>query len=949
MTKFAALGTWLCAAGAASASALLPARDYPSDSRLANCPGYKASNVKTSDTGLTADLALAGAACNAYGDDLQNLTLTVTYETDNRLHVKIQDAANDVYQVPASVFPRPQAAGVKPDSSKLKFDFKESPFSFKVSRASSGEVLFDTSAANLVFESQYLRLRTKLPENPNLYGLGEHTDPFRLNTTDYIRTLWSQDAYGTPQGANLYGNHPVYFEHRKGSGTHGVFFLNSNGMDIMINKTAESGQYLEYNTLGGVFDFYFVAGPSPQDVSRQYAEIVGLPAMHPYWGLGFHNCRYGYRDVFNTAEVVYNYSKAGIPLETIWNDIDYMDRRRVFSLDPERFPLNTIRDFVDHVHKSNQHYIVMVDPAVAYQDYPPFHRGVEDNIFLLRNNGSIWKGVVWPGVTAFPDWFSKNVSDYWINEFATFFSANDGVDIDALWIDMNEPSNFPCNFPCDDPDKSAIGYPPPAPPVRTPPRPLPGWPCSLQPEGTECKRSEHSTDLEVRGSSKWPPSYDHLVLSPRQSSGNQQGLPGRDLLYPKYPIHNAVAYKPEWNADKGGISNHTVNTDVIHQNGLTMYDTHNLYGSMMSTQSYDAMLHRRPGLRPLIITRSTFAGAGSKVGHWTGDNLSTWRHYRWSIRMMLGFTAIYQVPMTGSDVCGFGDNTTEELCARWASLGAFQPFYRNHNSLDSIDQEFYRWDSVAESARRAIEIRYRLLDYLYTQMHLQSKDGTPAVVPMFYHYPQDEKTFGLDYQFLYGPGLLVAPVLEENATSVDVYLPDDVFYDWYTHKKVRGRGATVAVSGQNVTQIPLFLRGGVIVPLRAKSAMTTTDLRKEGFELVVPLGKDGSAKGELYVDDGVTIDQGGKTTFVNFSFKDGVFTADGTFGYDQPVRVSKITFLGLGNAGGCKKRGEQKKQKRISVKGDAGVKVEHGESGAVSFLVEKDLTQGFRIEIDEQQ
>lgn len=81
MTKFAALGTWLCAAGVASASALLPARDYPSDSRLANCPGYKASNVKTSDTGLTADLALAGAACNAYGDDLQNLTLTVTYET----------------------------------------------------------------------------------------------------------------------------------------------------------------------------------------------------------------------------------------------------------------------------------------------------------------------------------------------------------------------------------------------------------------------------------------------------------------------------------------------------------------------------------------------------------------------------------------------------------------------------------------------------------------------------------------------------------------------------------------------------------------------------------------------------------------------------------------------------------------------------------------------------
>jgi alpha-glucosidase len=224
--------------------------------------------------------------------------------------------------------PRPDAPTGDASRSALKFAYKADPFSFTVSRAETGEVLFDTSAASLVIESQYLRLRTKLPQNPNLYGLGEHSDPFRLNTTDYIRTLWPQDAYGIPNGANLYGHHPVYFEHRS-TGTHGVFFLNSNGMDVMINNTAESGQYLEYNSLGGVLDFYFVSGPSPIQVSQQYAEIVGLPAMQPYWGLGFHQCRYGYQDVFDVAEAVYNYSQAGIPLETMWTDIDYMDRRRV--------------------------------------------------------------------------------------------------------------------------------------------------------------------------------------------------------------------------------------------------------------------------------------------------------------------------------------------------------------------------------------------------------------------------------------------------------------------------------------------------------------------------------------------------------------------------------------------------------------------------------------------
>jgi alpha-glucosidase len=248
--------------------------------------------------------------------------------TDDRIHVKIQDQADVVYQVPASVLPRPGGSGSSSGKANIKFNYKESPFSFSITRAKGGDVLFDTSAASIVFESQYLRLRTNLPNNPNLYGLGEHSDPFRLNTTNYIRTLWSQDSYAIPAGANLYGNHPIYFEHRD-SGSHGVFLLNSNGMDIKINNTNGRDQYLEYNTLGGVLDFYFLAGPNPVAVSQQYAEVVGLPAMMPYWGFGFHNCRYGYQDAYAVAEVIYNYSKAEIPLETMWTDIDYMDRRRV--------------------------------------------------------------------------------------------------------------------------------------------------------------------------------------------------------------------------------------------------------------------------------------------------------------------------------------------------------------------------------------------------------------------------------------------------------------------------------------------------------------------------------------------------------------------------------------------------------------------------------------------
>ncbi|KAJ6121091.1 Glycoside hydrolase family 31 [Penicillium sp. IBT 18751x] len=832
------------------------------------CPGYKAVNFNDQGLKFTADLTLNGDPCNAYGDDLQDLKLLVEYQDDDRLHVMIYDADEDVYQVPSSVVPRPSPHGDhKKGQPSLRFDYQPDPFSFRVLRQTDNgneQVLFDTTETNIIFESQYLNLRTWLPNDPNLYGLGEHTDSLRLPTTNYTRTLWSRDAYGVPSNTNLYGNHPVYFDHRGDAGTHGVFFLNSNGMDIKIDKTDDGRQFLEYNTVGGVFDFYFMAGPTPKDVAKQYSEVVGLPAMQAYWTFGFHNCRYGYQDVYDVAEAVYNYTHAHIPLETMWTDIDYMDARRVFTLDPERFPLEKMRELVNYLHRHHQHYIVMVDPAVSASDNGAFNRGKEADVFLHNPDSpdSFYEGAVWPGVTVYPDWFNPVATQSWWNdEFKRFFNEEDGVNIDGLWIDMNEASNF-CSYPCTNPDQYAKDNDlPPAPPaVRQPPRTIPGFPSDFQPK----KNGKQ-----------------------RRSTGRKIGLPNRNLISPPYEIANAA----------GSLSNKTIDTDIIHAgDGYAEYDTHNLYGTMMSSASREAMLARQPEVRPLVITRSTFAGAGSHVGHWLGDNLSEWDKYRVSISEMLAFASIFQVPMVGSDVCGFGGNTTEELCARWATLGAFYPFYRNHNQLGSIGQEFYRWPVVADAARKIIDIRYRLLDYLYTAFHRQTQTGEPFLQPLFYIYPNDANTFSNEGQFFYGDSLLISPVLDQGSTSVEAYFPSDTFYDWTTGARITGQGKNITLSNIALTDIPMHIRAGSVLPLRSKGAMTTTELRTRGFEIVIAPNDDNFAAGELYLDDGESLNPQG-TSLIHFTYRENKLHLHGDFGYQGNVVVETVTLLGQKNAG----------------------------------------------------
>ncbi|KPA78437.1 putative alpha glucosidase II subunit [Leptomonas pyrrhocoris] len=339
-----------------------------------------------------------------------------------------------------------------------------------------------------------------------------------------------------------------------------------------------------------------------------------------------------------------------------------------------------------------------------------------------------------------------------------------------------------------------------------------------------------------------------------------------------------------FNGDKGTMfknamhtldDGHTVSHGTIH-NAYSFYSIQAVYKGMVEAGGAKATPER-----PFILTRSFFPGSQRYAAMWTGDNMARWDHLENSVPELLSLS-ISNFPFCGCDVGGFFFDTEEELFVRWMQAGAFMPFFRGHAHLDTKRREPWSYSPASQPIiRNALALRYALIPYLYTNFYHAHTKGNTIMRPLFFEFPEQEKLREVQNTYLFGRAILVQPVAQKGATEVTVPLPaGTLWYNYFTGEMATGGTYTMPV---DLNTIPMFLRGGHVVPMKLRLRRSTYAARLDPFTLFVALNAQGNSYGDLYCDDGTTFEYA-KGSFVHrtFSFSESTLTSS-SFTTDTPA------------------------------------------------------------------
>jgi len=302
------------------------------------------------------------------------------------------------------------------------------------------------------------------------------------------------------------------------------------------------------------------------------------------------------------------------------------------------------------------------------------------------------------------------------------------------------------------------------------------------------------------------------------------------------------------------------------------------YPLMVSQAVYEGQREASSDKRVCILTRSAFSGQQRYgVINWSGDIGGTWDVFRNQIVAGLNFT-ITGLPYWTTDIGGFfrpgrGQYTDEkfhELLTRWYQWGAFSPIFRMHGYQTETEPWKYG-QTVEDNMRKMLNLRYRLLPYIYSEAWQVTKNGSTMMRALVMDFNGDADAVKQPYEYMFGKAFLVAPMTEAGKTQRDVYLPKSSdWYDFWTGQRIKG-GQTVKAEAP-LDRIPLFIKAGSIVPM-GPVVQSSGEKTAEPIEIRVYEGANGEFT--LYEDEGD-----------NYNYEKGKFSSI-TFKWDD--KTKKIT------------------------------------------------------------
>ncbi len=302
-----------------------------------------------------------------------------------------------------------------------------------------------------------------------------------------------------------------------------------------------------------------------------------------------------------------------------------------------------------------------------------------------------------------------------------------------------------------------------------------------------------------------------------------------------------------WWGDLGEPENHP--SDMFHVNG-SADEVHNIYAQYWHKMLFDNYRKYYPSVRLLNLNRTGFAGSQRySIYPWTGDVSRSWDGLQAQLPLMLHMS-MSGLPFIHSDAGGFAQGTKDdELYTRWLQMSCFSPILRPHGSgIPSEPVYFSR--KTQDIVRHFMKLRYSLLPYIYTTASQANVMGYPIVRPLFYDFQDDTATYNISGEYMFGPVILVHPIINQGAKEVEVYLPGNRWYSFWNDEPFEG-GQWLKMKTELET-IPLFVKEGSFIPMVKPVKSTDYYSSKELTVRYYPGSTGDTSRYTMFEDDGKT-------------------------------------------------------------------------------------------------